>query len=122
MKGALSIQTLCWSARILSILSIGTVLLFAFGEGFNPFHFSSRELILSLFFPLGVCLGMALAWRWEGIGGFITLVSLLLFYLVNRILSPRFPGPALVVFAAPGFLFLLYWLMTSNVKNIRRSE
>ncbi len=102
------LTALRWSARMLSIFSVGVVLLFVFGEGFNLAHFTVRELILSLFFPLGVCLGMILAWRWEGWGGGITVASLAAFYLAHRLMSPGFPrGLALVVLAAPGFLFLL---------------
>jgi len=54
---------------------------------------------------------MALAWRWEGLGGGITVASLAAFYLVQRLMTSSFPrGFALVALAAPGFLFLLCWL------------
>jgi hypothetical protein len=97
----------------LSILAIGIVLLFAFGEGLNLSQFTARELVLFVFFPLGVCLGMVVAWRWEGLGGGITMASLAAFYLVNRLLSSSFPrGLAFVALAAPGLLFLLCWLWT----------
>jgi F0F1-type ATP synthase membrane subunit c/vacuolar-type H+-ATPase subunit K len=99
----------------LSILVVGVVLLVAFGEGLNLSHFSARELVLFLFFPFGVCLGMALAWRWEGLGGGITVGSFAAFYLVQRFTSSSFPkGFAFVALAAPGFLFLLCWLWTRS--------
>jgi hypothetical protein len=99
-----------WSARVLSILAMGVVLLFAIGEGLNLSHFTARELVLFIFFPIGVCLGMGLAWRWEGLGGGITVGSLAAFYLVERLTSLSFPrGFALVALAAPGFLFLVCW-------------
>ncbi len=102
-----------WSARVLSILSVGVVLLFAFGEGLNFSHFSARDLVLFVFFPLGVCLGMALAWRWEGLGGGITVASLAGFYLAHRLMSSGLPrGLAFLVLASPGFLFLLCWMWT----------
>ncbi len=90
-KFSTAVRALRWSARILSILSVGIFLLFAIGEGFNPFRFTAQEAILFLFFPFGVCLGMILAWRWEGLGGGITVASLAAFYLVHRLLSPGFP-------------------------------
>ena len=100
-----------WSARVLSILAVGVVLLFAIGEGLNLAHFTARALVLFAFFPVGVSLGMALAWRWEGLGGGITVASLAGFYLAHRLMSSGFPrGYALVALAAPGFLFLLCWL------------
>ena len=111
----ISLCALRWSARVLSILAVGVVLLFAFGEGLNLSHFSARELVLFLFFPIGVCLGMALAWRWEGLGGGVAVASLAAFYLVERLTSSSFPrGFALVALAAPGFLFLVCWLWTRS--------
>jgi len=108
-----SLCALRWSARVLSILAVGVVLLFAFGEGLNLSNFTARELVLFVFFPLGVCLGMAVAWRWEGLGGGITVASLVSFYLVHHLMSSRFPrGFAFVVLAAPGFLFLMWWLFS----------
>ena len=110
---SVSLCALRWSARVWSVLAIGIVLLFAFGEGLNLSKFTARELVLFVFFPLGVCLGMVVAWRWEGVGGGITMASLAAFYLVNRLSSSSFPrGYAFVAFAAPGFLFLLCWLWT----------
>jgi hypothetical protein len=104
-----------WSARALSILVLGVVIIFAFGEGLNLSRFTARELVLFVFFPTGVCLGMALAWRWEGLGGAITIASLVAFYLVHRLTSSGFPrGLAFVAMAAPGFLFLLCWLWTRS--------
>jgi len=112
------LSVLRWSARVLSILSVGVVLLFAFGEGLNLSYFTARELVLFAFFPIGVCLGMALAWRWEGLGGGITVASLAAFYLVQRLTSSSFPrGFAFAVLAAPGFLFLLCWLWARSTKK-----
>ena len=108
-----ALRALRWSARVLSILAVGIILLFAFGEGLNLSLFTARELVLFVFFPLGVCLGMVVAWRWEGLGGGITVASLAAFYLVHRLSSSSFPrGFAVVALAAPGFLFLLCWLWT----------
>lgn len=112
-KVTVLLRALRWSARIMSILSVGVVLLFAFGEGMNLSQFTRHELLLFVFFPLGVCLGMILAWRWEGLGGGVTVASLAAFYLVQRLSSPGFPGGfAFVALAAPGFLFLLSWFLT----------
>jgi hypothetical protein len=105
----LSISTACrWAARLLSLLSIGVLLLFIIGEGFNPLHLAPRELLLSLFFPIGVLLGMGLAWRWEALGGTLTIGSLLAFYAVHWLGSGQFPGGVFfALFASPGLLFLL---------------
>jgi hypothetical protein len=61
-----AVKALRWTARIWSLLSLGVVVLFAVGEGMHLARFTARELVLFLFFPLGVCAGLALGWRWEG--------------------------------------------------------
>jgi hypothetical protein len=102
---------------------IGTVLLFAIGEGLNLSHFTARDLVLFIFFPLGVCVGMVVAWRWERLGGGLTVASLAAFYLIHRLASSGFPrGFAFMVMAAPGFLFLLCWLWARHTAKPHASS
>jgi hypothetical protein len=97
-----------WSARVWSIASVGLLLLFVAGEGINPT--TRGEWLGLLFFPLGICVGMILGWWREGIGGSITVGSLLVFYLIHFATAGTLPkGWAWLVFAAPGLLFLLCW-------------
>lgn len=99
-------RVLRWTARVWSIVSVGLLLGFIVGEGANPS--GTREWIGLLFFPIGISLGMLWAWRNERLGGTITVVSLLLFYIVHLTTAGSFPaGFAWLAFAAPGFLFLL---------------
>jgi hypothetical protein len=113
-----AIDSLRWAARAGSIVSIGILLLFIIGEGFDPTRIAPKEWLGLLFFPLGVVAGMIVAWWREGLGGAITGASLLAFYLVyGLLLSGRFPsGGAFIVFAAPGFLFLTHWLLTRGAR------
>ncbi len=111
-------QILQWLARALSIASVFILLLFFIGEGFNPAALRSREWVLMLFFPIGVVVGMAVAWRREDWGGAITIVSLIAFYLAHFLFSGGFPrGWAFAAFALPGFLFLAHWLLARNVER-----
>ena len=97
-----------WTARLLSLLSIGVLLLFMIGEGFNPLHLAPREFLLCVFFPIGVLLGMGLAWRWEALGGALTILSVAAFYGIHWLGSGRFPsGVFFALFASPGLFFLL---------------
>ncbi len=108
-----------WTARILSVVSIGLVLSFMVGEGFDYTLFKPTEWILFLFFPFGISLGMILAWWKEGIGGSITVGSLITFYVIHFATTGKFPnGWAWLVFTIPGFLFLLSWYRTRKVHNI----
>jgi hypothetical protein len=115
------ISVVRWTARILTIVSIGLVLLFIVGEGFNPTKIKPREWLGLLFFPVGISVGMILAWWKEGLGGSITVGSLCMFYMIDFATTNRFPnGWAWFAFAAPGFLFILCWYLmrrTSKSKD-----
>lgn len=99
-----------WTARIWSIVSIGLMLTLLVGEGFNPTHITPTEWLGLLFFPVGISVGMILAWWREGFGGIITVGSLFAFYVIDFVTTSTLPkGWAWLAFAAPGFLFLLCW-------------
>lgn len=99
-------------ARVGSIASITLLLMIFTSEGFHPSEISTNEWIGLLFFPIGIVTGMAIAWWKEGLGSVVTLGSLLGFYLVwGYLLRNHIGGWWFVVFAAPGFLFLLHWLL-----------
>jgi hypothetical protein len=105
-----------WIARGWSVLSLGFVLLFVVGEALDPaapLPTAARDLIGLTLFPFGVALGMILAWRWEALGGAITVGSLLAFYALLRFTDGRFPrGPYFALVAAPGALFLVSWALS----------
>jgi len=101
-----------WLARASSVLSIGVLLLFLIGEGFDPSDVTLRQWVGLLLFPCAVVAGMVVAWRNEGPGGAITVAGLLAFYLYSLILNGGLPrGSAFMLLSAPGFLFLLYWFV-----------
>ena len=108
-----SIVTVRRIARVWSLVSIGFTLLLLAGELLAPHApppAGFRDWIGLFFFPFGVCLGMAVAWRREDLGGIITVGSLLAFYAALRIMDGRFPrGPWFALVAAPGVLFLASW-------------
>jgi hypothetical protein len=108
-----------WIARILSVVSIGIILLFMAGEGFDYTQIKLSEWLLFIFFPIGVSIGMVLAWWQEGIGGIITVGSFIMFYAVHFVISGRFPhGLAFLVFTIPGFLFLLCWYRIRKIHSV----
>ena len=74
--------TISWLARIWSLASIGFVLLIIVGEllyPHAPLPDTVRDWAGLLSFPVGTCLGLILVWRREGLGGGITVGSLLVF-------------------------------------------
>ena len=105
-----------WAARTLSAVSIGTILLFIFGEGSLDFSTSSwKEIGAMLLFPLGLLVGLILGWQEEIKGGALAVGSIAAFYLVYGLaLSGSIrQGWWFLIFAVPGFLFLLYGLLSS---------
>jgi len=103
-----------WIARIASIILVGVFVLMFMGEGFDPAKITPREWVSLFFFPFGLVVGMILAWWKEGLGGAITLGSLLGFALFGD-LSQGACLPGLLC-ASPGFLFLLCWFLSKTAK------
>ncbi len=101
------IAILRWLARLGSLVSVALLLLFLVGEELHPSQLALAEVVGLLFFPIGVMVGMLLGWRWETLGGAVTVLSLLAFYKVMYAASGRFPeGIWFALFALPGLLFL----------------
>jgi hypothetical protein len=112
-SGRVAMVLFRWSARLLSIASTALLLLFVFGEKFEVSKVTGRQWLAFVFFPLGIVVGFAVAWWKEGIGGGITLVSLLIFYLIFVQLGGNIArGAWFLVFALPGFLFLAAYAVT----------
>jgi len=99
-----------WTARLLSVASLGFILLFVFGEGFGWLSVRVQDLVGLAFFPFGLLLGLVLAWRREMSGGIIAVASIALFYIVYGLVINQaiFQGWWFLVLSIPGWLFLLY--------------
>jgi hypothetical protein len=105
-------------ARITSIASVALLIMLFLGEGLDPSAITRNEWMGLVFFPIGVVIGMVVAWWKEGLGAAITLGSLAAFYLVwGWLLRNHIGGWAFVTFASPGFLFLLHWLLRGGEKQ-----
>jgi len=110
MAGSAVAPVARWIARIWSILSILFVLVFAIGEaaraiGPRP---TLQEWVGLALWPIGAAVGLVVAWYREQLGGALTLVCLIAFYVWNLLRSGHLPqGPFFFLIAAPGLLFLL---------------
>jgi len=98
-----------WTARVWTILSVVFILGFAIGEGLaggpKP---SLKDWGGLALFPIGVCLGLLVAWYREKLGGVLALGFLIAFYFWNLLRSGHWPrGPFGFLVAAPGLLFLI---------------
>jgi hypothetical protein len=93
-----------WLARLLTVLVVGLVLLIFVGEGFNPLDLKGVEVVQMIFFWTA-CIGMVLAWRWQVIGGAISLGAMMLFITVEFVVTGRLPGGFFYLMLLPGLLF-----------------
>lgn len=99
-------------ARGASLISITLLLLLFQDEALHPSKVATQEWFGLVFFPIGVIIGLAIAWWKEGLGVSITLGSLVAFYLVyGYLLQYHVAGWAFVVFASPAFLFFFHWVL-----------
>jgi len=101
-----------WIARISALLMAGLILLiFAggmIGEGFQPLlHLTTPEKIMMVAF-FAMWLGLFLGWKWELVGGLLTVCALVAFDVVNYPFSGTLPSryPFLLIIAAPALLYL----------------
>ncbi len=112
-------QLIRWAARILGVVNIIFIILFVIGEGFDYTLITQTEWILFVFFPVGISIGMIVAWWKEGVGGSITVGSLVIFYIIHFVSRGQFPnGLWFLVFTIPGFLFLVCRYRTPKVKPV----
>jgi hypothetical protein len=109
-----SLHILRLVARGTSILCLAVILLFLVGEGFNFGDVTWKQWIGLAFFPVGLIVGLVLAWREEGLGGAIAVGSILGIYLVyGWLLNGTLRlGWAFLPFLIPGILFLAYRLVS----------
>jgi len=107
-----------WIARILGSLSLAFMLLFVgahligtiTGEGEPIGRFDAvSEMISFAFFPISTIIGLGVAWKWEGLGGFITIAGIIGLYLMRPDLIFNLMISGL---AFPGLIYILYWFMS----------
>jgi hypothetical protein len=99
-----------WVARVWSIVSIVAVLAFAVGEaaGGNGPGPTPQEWVGLALWPIGVGVGLVVAWFREELGGILALGCLIAFYVWSLLRSGHLPrGPFFFLMAAPGLLFLI---------------
>jgi len=74
-----------WIARVIGIVLVGLMLILAIGEGV-PNLFTQPFLIQLGFLALALVVsGILLAWRWEFLGGIMSLAGWVLFILAERV-------------------------------------
>jgi len=116
---ATTVVAVRWIARVWSILSIGFVLFFMVGDleiyfrGVKLPSPTMQEWVGLILWPIGVVVGLIVAWFREELGGILAVGSLIAFYVWNVAHSGHLPrGPFFFLVAAPGLLFLAAGLLS----------
>jgi hypothetical protein len=106
-----------WTARIWSIPSIVALLLPYYMEGLYWLQAASlREVVGHVCF-FAILVGLILAWFREGLGGALAAAGFVIFYGTWWATGDLPHGPFLALIAAPGFLFLLHWLLANHMQQ-----
>ena len=93
-----------WIARVIGTMLVGLTLMLAIGEGVpnlftQPFSVQLGFLALAL-----VLIGILIAWRWEFIGGLLSLGGWVLFIFAERVSLQR--SVFFILLGLPSLLFL----------------
>lgn len=77
---------------------------------------SARGILTFLCFPVGIIVGLAIAWKWEGLGGLITAGAIICLSLFRPDL---FRELWIIGMGVIGLMFITYWALTrdSQVAN-----
>ena len=117
-------RILFWSPRVLGVLFAGFISLFAadaLGGGYG-FWKTILALLVHLIPTAIVLVALAIAWRWEWVGG-ILFIALGAFYLVK--FWGRLHWSAYALIAGPlffiGVLFGLNWLCRGELRTSTRA-
>ena len=116
MKNQKLTDSVRWTARISGSLLLAFGLFFLLANIFGQDELGggirdSKEMVIFLLFPMSTILGLALAWKWEGLGGIITTAGMIWFFILRPELISNF---YMVIPIIPGLLFIAYWLMAKN--------
>ena len=96
------------SAKVTSILLIGVVILFLTGGEQIVSEITYKEVIMFIFFPIGLAASLIYAWFNPRRGGMLSIFCLLIFYLLEYFFKNEFPrGIYFALFAVPAILFFL---------------
>ena len=113
----MTVTILRWIARIWSYIVVAFIVLFVgahfFESGSGIGSMALEDAIAFTFFPIGLTVGLIIAWWKEGLGGIIATGSIIAFHLAMLFFGGN---PDFVLFiellAVPGPLFIICWLLS----------
>ena len=113
MKTKKNLKILRWAARFVSlplILFIGTQILFP-EHGYSEF-FTGKDGIMPLFYPILYFIGLLVSWKWDLIGGVLSIFGLIVITIFR--IDLFFMS---LVLSLPADLFIVYWFLAKKEKE-----
>jgi len=111
----LKLIILLWITRIWSYIVVTFIVIFVGAHLFNSegIGLELNDAIAFTFFPIGLTIGLIIAWWKEGLGGIIATGSIIAFHLAMLYIGGN-PDFALFIelLAVPGPLFVICWLLS----------
>lgn len=114
-----TIKIIRWITRIWAVL-VAASILFVFiatvvvGGGDSSSQFTNKDLLMMAAFILA-WIGLVLGWKWETVGGALTVGGMMAFYILNFAFSGSFPrGAFFIIIVLPGVLFLYLGLIANK--------
>ena len=110
MIGKLNILTgILWCARIFGTIAIAILVYGMIGE-VHDFN-SNAEIFTFICFPVTVIVGLLIAYKWNALGGFISIAGMIGLHVMRTDLISSLEINA---FAIPGLLYIIYAVWSRN--------
>jgi len=106
-----TVRLIRWAVRFASVPIFG-LLLISLIPALASFGISPRDDRIIAIGLAGAAIGFAAGWRWPGIGGIITLISVAA--IVSQEDNSLSSDPFSVAFALQGILFLISWVVNPS--------
>ncbi|QQR87395.1 MAG: hypothetical protein IPJ76_03995 [Flavobacteriales bacterium] len=113
-------RSVYWLARVTGTLLLGFLLFMLFGHlsgdanGPNAWEFNNKADMLSfLLFPVCTSIGLALAYKWELLGGALVVLSL----AGLLVLRPDLLRPQFLWLAVPGLLYVVHAMVARRART-----
>ena len=112
-----------WIARIWGTTILAFVLFFLFADIFGSEESGGirdvKEAIVAISGIIAI-IGLAIALKWEGLGGLLTIIGLTGLFIVRFDLISN---PYIIAgIAPPGILYLIYWYLTKGQTETTEKE
>jgi len=112
-NSSLGLRAILWTARVMATLIILFCMTMIIAYAVDPFEGTPEgfEVALLALFPVGMCIGYLLAWKWPLTGGIVSITCIVMFLIA---LGEADMIATLALISIPGLLFIAYGVLTRS--------